>query len=455
MHPPSLINPEDIVRVYRIHFLANGNLYRQLAGRFIQTNGEVWVLEDPFKLLAPLSEGGDQLTEKKWHLIESMANASYLELKREGDPEAGEDPEHPTEVPEARFGGAGSGDASTTATDQVRPPSVFDYHRVGMDAPQCLEVYAGQPMLNGHAISSEEMQRILQNLQEGTASLRYRATAALPAVQKMETVFEQLNKAEGGDKDLFGVMEHLRGLADKGHISPEHLETLHRNLYGDQLVPDVGNKRAYQDFLSRPKEGVHVMMDANDFKSINDELGHDVGDKAIKHMGGAMRQAMDETVGRDQGKLFRFGGDEFAAHLPSGEHAARFARALRAKLEAIPALGGTHRLSVSMGLGHTPQHADKALNEHAKAAKNDAIQAITGVHGSRQKVRAPEALYAHSLIPGHEGAVPTGERPSFKMPPPAPTLGLQVPPKPAAAPAAPAAPTAGAPGPAAAPRPQA
>lgn len=382
-------------------------MQHQLAGRFCYEDGNVAVLEDYFGLLKDL-EG--PLDERKQRLIRSLSNSAYTDVVRAGDIQDGSRPDLLPEIGTSPSGNGSTDPVARAAGELVAPPPpVFDYHRPGMEAPQCLEFHrpTGQALLNGQTLTDEELQQVLQNLQDGTAVLRYRGVHALPGMAKMESALEEFFRKTDAEDDIHGVLQHLKATG----ADPQHLQVLHRAIYGDPMVNDVGNKRAYRDFLSRPKPGVHVMMDANDFKSINDELGHDTGDKAIKLMGGAMRSAMDETVGREQGKLFRFGGDEFAAHMPTYEHAAQFARALRSKLEAIPSLGGTHRLSVSMGLGHTPEHADQALNIHAKGAKNAAVQAITGQQGSRQKVRAPQSMYAHSLVPGHEGQIPTAEKP--------------------------------------------
>lgn len=398
---------EDIYRIYRIWHKGDA-IERQLAGRFVVIGGEMHVLEDYFGLLKDLQEG--PLTTETLTYLHHMNKSQYLEVIKQGDIYGGERMDL---LPEAKFE---DGKLKEDGVKAKRPPPVFEYHRAGYEQPQALELAAGKALLNGQELSPDEVKVILQNVKSGLGTLRYKQSTA-DKIKKMEAVFEDLQKEE---KDLYGVMDKLRGLASAGHIDPKEMETLHRELYGDQMVPEIGNKRAYKDFLSRPKDGVHIMMDANDFKSINDEHGHHAGDEAIKHMGNSMRQAMDETVGQDQGKLFRFGGDEFAAHVPTHEHAAQFARALRSKLEGTPAIGGTHRLSVSLGMGHNPEAADQALNLHAKGAKNSAIAAITGVRGSRQSVRAPEALYAHSLVPGHEGAVPAGGLRKPVIPAPAP-----------------------------------
>jgi len=409
----AVANPEDIFQVYRLRHDRMGNIQRQLAGRFCFEDDGIHVLEDYFGMLEGL-EG--PLDARKQKLIRSLQNSSYVDVVRAGDLQDGSRPDLLPEVDEPQqpgsgqaLGGRGSV-AATAAKELAVPPSVFDYHRPGMESPQCLEFHrpSGKTLLNGQVLTDEEVQQLLSNLEDGTAVLRYRDVWALPGVMKVETELQRMfSKADPEGEDIHGVLENLKAQG----ADPQHLQVLHRAIYGDPMVNDVGNKRAYADFLKRPREGVHVMMDANNFKSINDDLGHDVGDKAIKLMGGAMRQAMDETAGREQGKLFRFGGDEFAAHLPTYEHAAQFARALRSKLEAIPALAGTHRLSVSMGLGHTPQHADYALNTHAKGAKNAAVDALRRKPG-QENARAPEALYAHSLVPGFEGAIPTAEKPT-------------------------------------------
>jgi hypothetical protein len=129
-----------------------------------------------------------------------------------------------------------------------------------------------------------------------------------------------------------------------------------------------------------------------------------------------MREAMDETVGSENGKLFRVGGDEFTAHVPSHEHAAQFARSFRSKLEAMAPLGGIHRMGAALGIGHTPDVADVALNQAQSHKRADMPQLHPGQ--DERLMQPPQALYAHSLYSGREGAVPTGMTRKPIVPPP-------------------------------------
>ncbi len=54
-------------------------------------------------------------------------------------------------------------------------------------------------------------------------------------------------------------------------------------------------------------EGMFCIMDADDFKGVNDNYGHDVGDKVIK----AIADCLKKTF-RDHDVIYRLGGDEFA-----------------------------------------------------------------------------------------------------------------------------------------------
>ncbi len=54
-----------------------------------------------------------------------------------------------------------------------------------------------------------------------------------------------------------------------------------------------------------------ALLDIDNFKSINDRLGHDVGDEALKHLVQVTREVM-----RPQDQLARHGGEEFVLILP-------------------------------------------------------------------------------------------------------------------------------------------
>lgn len=182
------------------------------------------------------------------------------------------------------------------------------------------------------------------------------------------------------------LAEHFKTLRA---VAPDAANAVAHRMMTDHMIPGIGNKLAYDDFLTRPREGVHVILDGNDFGSINKRFGQKTGDDAIRAMGSAIAVARKQF----RGKMFRVGGDEFRLHFDKPEQAMGFTRAMRSHLEALPPVQGVHFHSVSVGMGPTPDHADQALI-HAKNAK----KATGAAPGHAQ-------THVHSLMPGQEGAV--------------------------------------------------
>ena len=96
-----------------------------------------------------------------------------------------------------------------------------------------------------------------------------------------------------------------------------------------------------------------VMLDLDRFKQLNDSVGHDAGDAALRKLADCFRQ---EIRGVDSAA--RFGGDEFALILPQAyaEGALIVAERLRERIEQIEIPGFGH-LSASMGIATFPTHA--------------------------------------------------------------------------------------------------
>ena len=91
-----------------------------------------------------------------------------------------------------------------------------------------------------------------------------------------------------------------------------YLSTQNESVYMDQLC-NVYNRRYYNDYVrsffdSRKKDDflVGILMDMDDFKQINDNYGHNAGDKALQLFSSVLRKNIE-----DIGFAVRYGGDEF------------------------------------------------------------------------------------------------------------------------------------------------
>jgi diguanylate cyclase (GGDEF)-like protein len=97
----------------------------------------------------------------------------------------------------------------------------------------------------------------------------------------------------------------------------------------------LGNRRAFNQALADAAglgKGRIVLLDVDDFKSINDNFGHQVGDECLVACARALRECV-----RTPDSCYRWGGDEFAALLwdaPDGGEEAIFQRIQR-RMEAI------------------------------------------------------------------------------------------------------------------------
>ena len=68
------------------------------------------------------------------------------------------------------------------------------------------------------------------------------------------------------------------------------------------------------------------MLDLDDFRAINNELGHQAGDRLLRAIADVLLHA-----GRDTDHVFRYGGDEFAFVLPGTDGAGALRVADRAR----------------------------------------------------------------------------------------------------------------------------
>ena len=99
---------------------------------------------------------------------------------------------------------------------------------------------------------------------------------------------------------------------------------------------------------SPERSGALLMIDADNFKAINDMFGHDVGDEALRIIARSIRAVL-----RGGDLVGRMGGEEFGVYLPNADQRAAEAIAERIRRSVNLAIftpdGRQRNLSVSLG----------------------------------------------------------------------------------------------------------
>lgn len=124
-----------------------------------------------------------------------------------------------------------------------------------------------------------------------------------------------------------------------------------------------------------------LLADVDNFKRINDELGHDRGDDVL---GGVAR--LLQSLARKEDLVSRFGGEEFIIVLPdtNRQGALQLAERLRAGVEGLHLLGPGQTVTISVGVACFPEYrpenyedlfsaADQAMYRAKSSGKNRVV----------------------------------------------------------------------------------
>ncbi|GAB2504954.1 EAL domain-containing protein [Pseudoxanthomonas sangjuensis] len=166
------------------------------------------------------------------------------------------------------------------------------------------------------------------------------------------------------------VGELVRAFADMRDSVARHSHDVRRMAYTDSLT-GLTNRLAFRESLDHRLLMLHgsgrqlalLFADIDDFKRVNDSLGHEAGDEVLVQVAGRIRDAV-ERLGGDDSLVARFGGDEFVILIQNGDvrtAAARLGERLVQELGKPLAVQGREvSLGTSIGITLFPEDASAA-----------------------------------------------------------------------------------------------
>ncbi len=218
-------------------------------------------------------------------------------------------------------------------------------------------------------------------------------------VRPIRALADSARRIEGGDykvehlhsKRTDEVGNLVRAFGRMGESVARHDREVRRMAYTDALT-GLTNRLAFRESLDHrlmlmrgsDRQLALLFADIDDFKRVNDTLGHEAGDEALLQFASRIQQAVDR-YGGDDALLSRFGGDEFVVLIQEGDvrqAATRLAEVLVAELRLpLDIQGRQVFLGTSIGITLVPEVAssssalrkngDIAMYQAKVAGKND------------------------------------------------------------------------------------
>lgn len=177
-------------------------------------------------------------------------------------------------------------------------------------------------------------------------------------VQRSSAIAEQAERerAEQAEKHVGELQHYVNELEKTAEALRESRESFRHAAYHDALT-GLANRNQFAELLQpylasdldpKGKPFSLLFLDLNRFKTINDSLGHSVGDLLIKSVARRLKNAIG-----DKGVVGRLSGDEFVILIPVGEEseAVAIAEAVYERSSAAYSIDGRQIFtSVSIGI---------------------------------------------------------------------------------------------------------
>jgi diguanylate cyclase (GGDEF)-like protein len=175
-------------------------------------------------------------------------------------------------------------------------------------------------------------------------------------------------------------------------------EATHDNLTGlfnrQRILEEVERECRRADRYDIPMSV--VMVDLDHFKSVNDNHGHQAGDKVLREFAATLRSTM-----REFDAAGRFGGEEFLVLLPHTEAAgaAVWAQRLVQQVEAMEVTFHGKAIRVTASCGVTTARSGMSCADSLIAASDAALYEAKAEGRNRIKVASHDAVQLERKTP--------------------------------------------------------
>jgi diguanylate cyclase (GGDEF)-like protein len=171
-------------------------------------------------------------------------------------------------------------------------------------------------------------------------------------------------QARAQEMEKAAMIDPLTGVHNRRYLE-QTWDKMQASQAEKQRAQDSNRKTAGQNSL--------ILIDLDNFKSINDRFGHDRGDEVLKQASAIFTSRM-----RERDPVIRMGGDEFAILLPrtSEDQAAIIGCQLleRANEAGIEMSVGVAEANIEEPLGCNLENVDHALYEAKNRGRNQVYQ---------------------------------------------------------------------------------
>ncbi|MDK9715779.1 MAG: GGDEF domain-containing protein [Sulfuritalea sp.] len=254
--------------------------------------------------------------------------------------------------------------------------------------------------------AQEEMRLMLAAFVEQLAMMNQSSNAFGDRLEENARQIEQVKTIEGMAPLLKDVIDTTRAMATETRNAHGRLQSLQEKVQATEAeigklhleldlasamarhdpLTDALNRKGLDEALTREIAGMQrkdtplcvALLDIDNFKAINDRLGHETGDQALVHLVKVARQCM-----RPVDSLARYGGEEFVILMPDTplEQGIQTMTRLQRMLTKIFFLSGDEKLLITFSAGvaqmmpkesgtEAIKRADKAMYLAKRAGKN-------------------------------------------------------------------------------------
>ncbi|MGE5489990.1 MAG: GGDEF domain-containing protein [Actinomycetota bacterium] len=215
-----------------------------------------------------------------------------------------------------------------------------------------------------------ELEEVIGEVMHETRAIQL---TALRSRDELRATQERVKDSEARIKQLEGELEQTSHLVRHDQLTG----ALNRRGLEDMLVKEMACSKRHETPLCL------ALIDLDNFKKLNDSLGHDTGDKALIHLAQVCKEAL-----RPQDSVARYGGEEFVILLPETglEDAVHVLNRLQRELTRRIFLHDNQKVLITFSAGVTRfapddsqavvlKRADEAMYEAKKSGKNRVISA--------------------------------------------------------------------------------